>query len=451
VENPSGMLLLVTAPGGAVAIDEPLLRLWRIANGRTLDALQRESASTDVHDIVPHAVACLAEARLLQRDPAADNRICPTTTHRETTVSAIIVVSSAAELPWLAGCLASLQAQRARPAEIILVDNGGVMPEATPAGSIPVRVLLKKRRASYPAALNEAVMAAGGSFLLLLNADVSLEPAALGHMLETAASDPRIAAVAPKLLFWRTPAFLNGIGNRVRDIEWGSDNAIGQLDLGQFDHWTDVPSGCFAALLVSAAACRDVGPFDTGYPAYFEDTDWAYRARALGYRVAAAPAAEVLHVFGASWDATGAGTLTHAKLARAASGRLRFLWKIPAQPRQRRLIGRCLWRDFHAARAAEHMQDPALAWAHIRGVLLFAAGLPGAAMLRRDLQRRRRVDDAELFTSETSMPSSSVHGSTPVLTSTLIRDYYAPLIRSGRTRSMPEVAACASGELRSTR
>jgi Glycosyl transferase family 2 len=98
---------------------------------------------------------------------------------------------------------------------LILVDNGGVLSGATLTGPVPIRVLLRKRRASYPAALNHGVAAARESFLLLLNADVRLDPAALGYMLERGTDDPRIAAVAPKLLLWRTPRFLNGLGNAV--------------------------------------------------------------------------------------------------------------------------------------------------------------------------------------------------------------------------------------------
>src|SRR6185369_7147742 len=117
----------------------------------------------------------------------------------------------------------------------------------------------RRRRGTYAAALNEGVAAAAARFFLLLNADVQLHPDAVRLMVETAGGDPRIAAVAPKLRLWRTPGFLNGIGNRVQTMDWGTDNGIGQLDLGQFDHWTDVPSGCFVALLVSAAVVRDVG------------------------------------------------------------------------------------------------------------------------------------------------------------------------------------------------
>jgi GT2 family glycosyltransferase len=439
VENPPGTAFLVTGNGGAVAIDEPLLRLWTVAAGRTLDAIRDLPEVADLRDILPEALGCLAEARLLQRLPA-DSEPAAAAAGASSPVSAIVVVSSAAELTWLAECLRSLEAQHAPPAEIVLVDNGGVTPGTWPSGSVPVHLHVRKRRGPYAAALNDGVAAARESFLLLLNADVKLDSAAIERMLARAAGDPTIAAVAPKLKFWRTPGFLNGIGNRVIESDWGSDNAIGQLDLGQFDHWTDVPSGCLTALLVSADAFRAVGPFDAAYPAYYEDTDWAYRARSLGYRVAAAPAAEVLHVFGASWNAPGSDALTPAKQARAGAGRLRFLWKIPSGGLQRRLVARCLWQDFNGARAAEHARNRPLAWAQIHGILRFAAGLPSAVALRREIQRRRRVADADLFVPEESMPRSALAGANPLLTSALIREYYAPLMRAGRTRPLPELA-----------
>ena len=429
--------MLTTPEGGAVVVDGALLALWAAADGRTASELSAHAPD----DLLAESLACLAEAGFLQRNPLVP--VVPAaapTIHQALEVSAVVVVSSVAELAWLDECLPSLARQDYPLHEIVLVDNGGVVPgEALARPDLTIRVCRRARRGTYAAALNAGVAAARGAFLLLMNADVRLQPSALGHLLARAAGDERCAAVAPKLRFWRTPAFLNGIGNRIPANGWGTDNAIGQLDLGQFDDWREVPSGCLTMLLVRASAIADVGPFDAGYPAYYEDADWTYRARALGYSIGAAPAAEAFHVFGASWNEPGADTLSLAKQARAGAGRLRFAWKIPSRRAQGPMVAGFLSEDLNNVRACLQARRRRLAAALVHGIAMFAAGLPRAIPLRWDLQRRRRAADDELFVPEADMPRACLDEGKPLLTTTLIRDYYAPLMRSGRTRLLPEM------------
>ncbi len=438
VTNPAGTSLLTTPEGGAVAVDGALLALWDAADGRIATDLGAHASN----GVLAETLACLAEAGLLQRNPAAPvSPAAAPTIHQAPDVSAVVVVSSEAELAWLDECLPSLVRQDYPLHEIVLVDNGGVVPgtPTTPRGDVAVRVCRRARCGTYAAALNDGVAGARGAFLLLMNADVRLHPSALGHMLARAIGDERCAAVAPKLRFWRTPAFLNGIGNRIPAYGWGTDNAIGQLDLGQFDDWSEVPSGCLTMLLVRASAFADVGRFDAGYPAYYEDADWTYRARALGYSIGAAPAAEAVHVFGASWNEPGAESLSLAKQARAGAGRLRFAWKIPSRRAQSAMVSGYLLEDLVNVRACLRARRRRLAASLMHGIALFAVGLPGAIPLRWDVQRRRRVPDDALFVPEADMPRSCLDGGKPLLTTTLIRDYYAPLMRSGRTRPLPEM------------
>jgi GT2 family glycosyltransferase len=49
-------------------------------------------------------------------------------------------------------------------------------------------------------------------------------------------------------------------------------------------------------LALSRAAWRRVGPFDTGFRLYFEETDWLRRARRLGLPALHVPAAEAIHL-----------------------------------------------------------------------------------------------------------------------------------------------------------
>jgi GT2 family glycosyltransferase len=66
---------------------------------------------------------------------------------------------------------------------------------------------------------------------------------------------------------------------------------------------------CFAApgtaLVTTAPVLERVGPLAPGFFAYYEDTDWCWRARLQGYRIVYDPSSTVRHVRGQ----TSGGTL----------------------------------------------------------------------------------------------------------------------------------------------
>src|SRR4029078_3156386 len=122
---------------------------------------------------------------------------------------------------------------------------------------------------TFAQAVNTGVAAATGAYVAILNPDIELDPHAIGEWVRVAEANPGASAVAAKLMFWWAPAFLNGIGNRVEDASWGTDNFIGHLDLGQFDSVKEVPSVCFAATLVRRQEWDAIGPADEVFPLYY--------------------------------------------------------------------------------------------------------------------------------------------------------------------------------------
>lgn len=446
----AGRPLLKNAAGGFVAVDAPLVWLWRAAAGRTpLQVIIGLLPPPELYGIVPEALACLAEGGLLVRIPERPRRApAARPLNSSPAVVAIVVVSSPQELQWLESCLRSLLEQYFCLRGIIVVDNaaGPDLTAWTVARSLRVDVQSRATRAPLARALNDAIgTRPDADYYFLLNADVNVDRAAVGNMVARAVDRDNCAAVAPKLKFWRAPGFLNGIGNRVSDRGWGTDNAIGELDLGQADHWTEAPSACLAATLVNRRAWQDVGPFDTGYPAYYEDVDWSYRARLLGYRIGAAPDAEALHVFGGNWTPeAGTPSMTSAKLETAVIGRMRFAMKIPATPLRRRMLRQYLREDARNYREARRNGAVDVARAYVSAARSLARMLRDLAAERRRIQTRRVCDDSAIFIDEVALPPSMTWHNLPELTCEAIRKYYWPLIRAGRTRRLPESEALPS-------
>jgi GT2 family glycosyltransferase len=67
-----------------------------------------------------------------------------------------------------------------------------------------------------------------------------------------------------------------------------------------YDDEQEVESLYGAALLVRAAAVEQVGLFDERFFMFSEETDWLFRFREAGWSILYSPAAEVVHVGGAS-------------------------------------------------------------------------------------------------------------------------------------------------------
>ncbi len=442
--------LLVTLQGGRVAIDEILLEIWRYAQERSLADVVAHFADFPA-DGVRAALACLAEGGLLTRQgteaPERESKnqraawhgggseaISPKTGGER--VSVVLVTHNSRA--WLDICLPSLTAQTWRDIEVIIVDNGSRDDTIARlrATHPEIRVLEMPAPSSLAAAINAGVQAASGDFFLLLNPDVRLAPDALAELVSVARRNPDAAAVVPKLSFLYAPGFLNGLGNHVGRFGFGVDNALGHLDLGQFDHWRDLPSACFAAALIPRWAWQAVGPMDEEFPLYYEDSEWSYRARLLGWRIVGAPQAVVYHAYGGHAEAQPQAGLSAFKLERAAWGRYRFACKIPQAP----------WR-FLWTYALDDVLRAGLALLRRQGDVLQAYRRVWTRLwrerktlraARREVQSRRRVTDAALFALQRHIPPPRVWRGMPELTWNSVLHEYLPLIKAGKTRSMPE-------------
>jgi GT2 family glycosyltransferase len=341
---------------------------------------------------------------------------------------------------WLAGLLPTLLAQTYSPTEVIVVDNGSTDGTAEWLSvSFPtVRTIAVGARRSFAHAVNRGVDAASGEYMFILNQDLHLEPDALSYLVCIAEDNPSCAAVATKLKLQWAPAFLNGMGNHVGDRSWGSDNAIGHLDLGQFDGWRTVPSACFAASLVSRRAVESVGALDEGFSMYYEDSEWCYRARALGHEIRVAPHAVAYHAFGGSVPTGEEERLSDVKLRRVVSGRLRFALKLLHGRRRRRFLANYLREDLGNLRRLLVAGDLGSARAYAAGWLDTAVSLPRIARQRRLLAPQLVLDDEALLATEMRIPDPLTSNGLPILTRGLVENYYLPLMAKGKTRLMPE-------------
>jgi GT2 family glycosyltransferase len=446
-----GHPVLTTTQGGKIVIDRLILALWQYAGGRELEEIVAAYQAREVEPwIVRSALACLAEAGLLERknEAPAPPDVRPASGEP---VSAVIV--SFNSKAWLANCIQSILAQSYSSIEIIVVDNASSddtvdwIKDKFPS----VELLQLEHAQSLAYAINSGIQNASGKYFLLLNPDVELEPHAVANLVAVAQEDPGCAAVAAKLKFLWAPAFLNGLGNFVGAFHWGTDLALGHLDLGQYDNFTEVPSACFAAALISRSAWADVGCLDKNLPLYYEDTEWCYRARLLGYHVRAAPQAVIFHAFSSRVPTGQEGGLSARKLQHVAYGRLHFITKILGPAFFLRFMLSYLLEDFLSALLALFAGRWPNVRAYFRAWRNYVRALPHLRKERVALQSRRACSDPRLFSLQRNIPVPLVWHGLPLLTWDLVHHYYYPLFASNRTRRMPEFSGRSGYQFPETR
>ena len=240
-------------------------------------------------------------------------------------VSVVVVTYDA--MPWVEQCLESV-----RGYETIVVDHGSTDGTLDLVRSkFPEARVIEQENVGMGGGNNAGMRAAGGRYFLLLNSDAWLLGDAAERLAEFADERPGAAVVGPRLqnqdgslqrsvrgfpTLWRLATeylFLRKLAPRSQLLN-GFYGAGFEHDEPREAEWLYGP-----CLLVRREAADSVGLFDESFFMFSEETDWCYRFRAAGWEVWFDPAAEVVHVGGASHG----GELFHENLR----GHLRFLAK----------------------------------------------------------------------------------------------------------------------------
>jgi GT2 family glycosyltransferase len=211
-------------------------------------------------------------------------------------------------LPWVEQCLESV-----RGVETVVVDHGssdgtaGFVRERFPEVDV-----VEEENRGLAFGWNTGIARTHGRYVLLLNADAWLDDRALDALVAYADAHPRAAVVAPRLRYpdgrlqrsvrgfptlWRIATeylFLRKLAPRTR--------ALNAFYAGGFDHDRELAVEWImgAVWLVRRAAIDEVGPADDGFFLFSEETDWAWRFRAAGWRLLFTPDAGATHVYAAS-------------------------------------------------------------------------------------------------------------------------------------------------------
>ncbi|MBV7540380.1 glycosyltransferase [Acidovorax sp. sic0104] len=272
--------------------------------GYRYDALARQVARIGRDPQGARALAQLGavHARVCKGPDAAENNYAGLEfpTHPQPRVSVVIPACNQFHLTY--HCLAALLlAPHATPFEVIVVDDGSSDRTQDIAQLVSgITCIRHETPQGFVHACNRGAMQARGEYVVLLNNDTEVTPDWLDELLWPFENFERVGLTGAQLLF------PDGRLQEAGGIVWSSANPANYGRGGNpyeprysYARQADYLSG--ACLMVPAALWRSLGGLDAAYaPAYFEDTDLAFRVRERGYRTVYAPLSRVVHFEGGS-------------------------------------------------------------------------------------------------------------------------------------------------------
>jgi len=222
------------------------------------------------------------------------------------------------------------------PIEVIVVDNASADGSAAAvAERFPqVRLIANSDNTGYAKGNNQALEAAQGAYILLLNPDVILPQGGLERAIAFMEQTPGAGALGVKQVHpdgalqrsvrgFPTPAavFWEMIGlSRLLP----RSHVFGAYRMTWFDYAhvaeVDQPMGTF--LLLRREALERVGLLDEAFPIFFNEVDWCLRCKRAGWKIYFTPDVEILHYGGASTTQVGAAMAWESR-----RGLLRFYAK----------------------------------------------------------------------------------------------------------------------------
>jgi GT2 family glycosyltransferase len=222
-----------------------------------------------------------------------------------------VIIVSWNDWPKLYACLRSLESSALPGTEIIVVDNGSIdnTPENIGKYFPSIRLYRNDRNMGHCKPVNQGMAVSRGRYIFLLDSDTELIGDCFTSLYAFLEARPEVAAVAPRTfntdgsvqetarnfptplggLFGRQSLLARAFPNNPITRRYLRRECISETEPFEVEQ---VGS---AAILFRRELYEQYGPWDEGYFAYWNDTDWCRRLRVAGERIFCLPTAHLIH------------------------------------------------------------------------------------------------------------------------------------------------------------
>lgn len=198
-------------------------------------------------------------------------------------------------------CLNSLKSIRSIEYEVIVVNDASTDDTQKVLGDISgIKIITNECNAGFIRSCNRGAAEARGEFICFLNNDTKVFPNWLESLLETIRNDLTVGAVGSKLIY--PDGRLQEAGGIIwRDASGCNFGRLEDPTDPEYNYVREVDYCSGASLLVRRDLFKSIGGFSEEFlPAYYEDTDFCFTIRSLGFKVMYQPKSQVIHFEGIS-------------------------------------------------------------------------------------------------------------------------------------------------------
>lgn len=193
--------------------------------------------------------------------------------------------------------IVSLQNQSLKPLEIIIIDNASSdgTSEKTKKDFPKVKLVTMKKNTGVTGGRNEGTrhLSSQSEIVMFFDHDMVADKNMIQELVNVLESRKDIGIVTPKIYYWDKKKIIWAAGTDVNMIT-GQTLFRGGKDVSQYEKIEEVAVAP-AVLLVDRVLIKKHLKFDDIYFATYEDTDYCFKAKKMGYSTFYAPKAVAYH------------------------------------------------------------------------------------------------------------------------------------------------------------